>query len=604
MPEDTGNSPMQPSKPFLQLLKLIAINLFIVLLLTRFFPGLSSKIYVYGSGASLGVILLLSVAFLRRLGIRLPLNFYYRFLAVTEDTTFDTLLIWNNPWLRSTILWGILNIIWTSSFWWIAAGAVIVRLCFIFAPKQKEKTLAFSGPHSFSFQTEKSILRIDNLFRGMLIIGGAGSGKSKSLVEPLIHQAADKGWSSVVYDYKFPVLAEEVNGSYTDPEVQKCFINFMDLSKTHRINPFSPEIVENASYAREFASTIIMNLDPEATRKRDFWVQSAEAILTGTIFFLKEEYPNMCTLPHAVSLLLTDKRTQLLHTLQQNIQVAGIISSALSALKSENTINSMFATIQNQLSILNTPEIFWVMSGNDFSLAINDPDAKKVLVLGNSPSLSNTFSPLLSLILMAALKQMNKPGKSPSIVIMDEFPTLILPRFDELPATARSNQIATVVIAQDLAQLEDRYGQSKTETIVSNLGNQAYGRTTNPKTAERVSRLFGKEDREYKTNSISYNDDATSISQSKSLQQRERLEAADVMRFQTGTFAGLVAEGSRTEFRTYFKSEKSRAIPLDEINQVTAAEVHTNFLRIKEDVLNILGGPPIKTEDESAIFQY
>jgi len=205
---------------------------------------------------------------------------------------------------------------------------------------------------------------------------------------------------------------------------------------------------------------------------------------------------------------------------------------------------------------------------------------------------------------MAALKQMNKPGKSPSIVIMDEFPTLILPRFDELPATARSNQIATVVIAQDLAQLEDRYGQSKTETIVSNLGNQAYGRTTNPKTAERVSRLFGKEDREYKTNSISYNDDATSISQSKSLQQRERLEAADVMRFQTGTFAGLVAEGSRTEFRTYFKSEKSRAIPLDEINQVTAAEVHSNFLRIKEDVLNILGGPPIKTEDESAIFQY
>lgn len=604
MSEDTGSTPMQPSKPFIQLFKLIAINLLAAILLTPFLPGGPAKISIYGSGAVLGLLLLFSFAILRRLGISFLLDSYYRFLAITEDTAFNPLVVWNNPWIRSSILWGILNILWTSSFWWVAVVAVMVRLYFAFSQKRKEKTSIPNSPHSFTFQTEKSTLRFDNLFRGMLIIGGAGSGKSKSLVEPLIHQAADKGWASVVYDYKFPVLAEEVNGSYQDPLIQKYFINFMDLTRTHRINPLRPEVVENASYAREFASTIIMNLDPEATRKRDFWVQSAEALLTGTILFLKEEYPAMCTLPHAVSLLLTDKRQQLLHTLERNIQVAGIISSALSALKSENTLNSMFATIQNQLSILNTPEIFWVMSGDDFSLALNNPEAKKVLVLGNSPSLSNTFSPLLSLILMAALKQMNQPGKSPSIVIMDEFPTLILPRFDELPATARSNQIATVVIAQDLAQLEDRYGQSKTETIVSNLGNQAYGRTTNPRTAERVSRLFGKEDREYKTNSVSYSEDSTSVSHSKSLQQRERLEAAEVMRFQTGTFAGLVAEGSQTEFRTHFTAEKSKAIPLDKINLVTMAEIRSNFMRIKEEAFEILGLPPIETRSEPKIFEY
>ena len=310
--------------------------------------------------------------------------------------------------------------------WWLVALGVGVRIYIAFVKKIKLEIPVAPGQNTFSFRTENSVLRIDNLFRGLLIIGGAGSGKSKSLVEPLIHQAASKGWASVVYDYKFPVLAQEVNGSYQDPEVKKCFINFMDLSTSHRVNPLRPEVVENASYAREFASTIIMNLDPQATRKRDFWVQSAETLLTATILFLKEEYPAQCSLPHAVSLLLTDKREQLLHTLQRNIQVAGIISSALSALKSENTLNSMFATIQNQLSILNTPEIFWVMSGNDFTLDINQPEAKKVLVLGNTPSLSNTFSPLLSLILMAALKQMNQPGKSPSIVIMDE---LSVPEF-------------------------------------------------------------------------------------------------------------------------------------------------------------------------------
>lgn len=357
------------------------------------------------------------------------------------------------------------------------------------------------------------------------------------------------------------------------------------------MNPLEPQLLENASYARELASAVIANLDPQAARKRDFWIQSAEALLTGTIWYLREEQPQYCTLPHAVSLLLTTERKRLIKLLQTNVQVAGMIASVASAMESENTIGGMFATLQNQPAVLNTPEIFWVMSGNDLTLDLNNPQQGKILVLGNHPQLSNTYSPLLSLIATAALKQLNQTGRLPSMVLLDEAPTMIIPRFDELPATARSNQGATIVVAQDLAQLEDRYGHTQTETIIANLGNQAYGRTTNPKTAERISKLFGREERIFEGRSVNVSPGGgASASLSQSLQQRDRIQPQDAMRFSTGTFAGLIAEGNQAEFICRFKDHKSQTSPLPVIRPVSPEQIRRNFRQIYNEVQALLTG--------------
>ena len=512
-----------------------------------------------------------------------------------DSAIFNPEVIWNNFFVRSTIYWGLIGALLSTNYAVIAVIAVVVQLGLRIKSglpnmgNLKNVIPERTPPLSYSFNTDKGKLRLDNVFRGLLVVGGAGSGKSKSLVEPIIKQAGEKGFTGIVYDYKFPTLAEVVNGAYPDGQaIQKYYINFTDLSRSHRVNPLTAKLLENASYARELASAIITNLDPQAARKRDFWIQSAEALLTGTIWYLREENPQHCTLPHAVSLLLTHERRQLIELLQGNDQVAGMIASVASALDSENTIGGMFATLQNQLAVLNTPEIFWVMSGNDFTLDLNNPESGKILVLGNNPSLSNTYSPLLSLIATAALKQLNQAGKLPSMVLLDEAPTIIIPKFDELPATARSNKVATIVVAQDLAQLEDRYGPTQTETIISNLGNQAYGRTTNPKTAERISKLFGKEERLFESQSVNVSQGKASVSRSQNLQQRERIEAQNTMRLPTGVFAGLVAEGSQHEFFCQFKDEKSGATPLPAFNPVSPDMVKRNFSQIVSEAKAIL----------------
>lgn len=552
-----------------------------------------------------GLLLVALCGLLATVGLGFVRSLYYRFLLISGEAMFHPEVIWNNPFVRSTLYWGLMGALIGSAYPWLAIVLIIVQLVWLFKsglahinwnkfePEQ-------SSPLSYGFQTNQGPLRIDNLFRGLLVVGGAGSGKSRSLIEPVITQAGQKGFTGVVYDYKFPVLAEVVSGAYADHgPIRKYYINFTDLPRSHRVNPLEPQLLENGSYARELASAVIANLDPQAARKRDFWIQSAEALLTGTIWYLREEQPLYCTLPHAVSLLLTTERKRLIELLQTNVQVAGMIASVASAMESENTLGGMFATLQNQLGVLNTPEIFWVMSGNDLTLDLNNPQEGKILVLGNHPQLSNTYSPLLSLIATAALKQLNQAGRLPSMVLLDEAPTMIIPRFDELPATARSNQVATIVVAQDLAQLEDRYGHTQTETIIANLGNQAYGRTTNPKTAERISKLFGREERIFEGRSVSVNPGGgASASRSQSLQQRDRIQPQDAMRFPTGTFAGLIAEGNQTEFICRFKDDKSSTSPLPVIRPVSPEQIRQNFRQIYDQAQLLLTGAAVQEKND------
>lgn len=443
-------------------------------------------------------------------------------------------------------------------------------------------------------------VRLNNPFRGTFIAGGAGSGKSKSVIEPIIQQAGAQGLTGVVYDFKFPTLAEEVAGSYASSPVTPYFVNFTDLSRSHRVNPLAPELLATASFAREAATTILTNLDAKAAQQRNFWVQSGEVLLAGCIWYLRRNHPEHCHLPAAVSLILESDAPQLLATLQRDEEVRGLIASIASASKSENTLAGVLSTIQNYLAVLNTPEIFWVMSADQVPLDLNRPESPGILVAGNDPALSSTFSPLISLIVATAIKRLNQQGRLPSLVLLDEAPTLFIPNFAQLPATARSNRVATVYAVQDVAQMEALTSRQEAEMILANLSNQFWGRTTNTATAERVSKLFGKVDKTYysttkgrskssEINIFKPSTHTTSTSTSASVQQRDKLEAQQVMRFGVGEFAGLVVEGSRLEFRSTFRAEPSKAQPLPPFQAVSAAEVQARFAAIKATARAIVG---------------
>ncbi|MGF7219270.1 type IV secretory pathway TraG/TraD family ATPase VirD4 [Spirosoma lacussanchae] len=192
----------------------------------------------------------------------------------------------------------------------------------------------------------------------------------------------------------------------------------------------------------------------------------------------------------------------------------------------------------------------------------------------------------------APLKRMNTPGQRPSVVILDEAPTLFIPNFQQLPATGRSNKIATVYAVQDISQMVGAFGRETSEMILGSLSNQFFGRSTTPEVAERVSRMFGRYDQEYTGRSVSHSDNGTSFSQSRNVQQRDRLEAQAVMRFEQGEFAGILAEGSHAEFRRYFAAPTSQGQPIQPFKRVSETDTRQQFSRIKEQVNQVLASVP------------
>jgi len=249
-------------------------------------------------------------------------------------------------------------------------------------------------------------LILSNPFRNIFISGGAGSGKSRSFIEPIIKQTTLKNYSVLLYDYESPILTQILNNYLTIQEKELYYINFENIELSNRVNPVSPKILPNISYARESATTIINNLMPDTIKKDDYWGSSAIALLQGIIWYLRNNHPNKCTLPHAISMVLYMDTEHMIKTISKDIEVQDIVASIRSSIerKADNQVAGVVGTLQNAIATLSTPAIYWVLSGDEFTLDLNNPNNPKSLAIGNTPQVAKTYAPVISLIMSTSLK--------------------------------------------------------------------------------------------------------------------------------------------------------------------------------------------------------
>ncbi|WP_339656799.1 type IV secretion system DNA-binding domain-containing protein [Flavobacterium frigidarium] len=446
-------------------------------------------------------------------------------------------------------------------------------------------------PESFTFQTNKGVIFLKNPYRGIYIQGGAGSGKSASIFEPIIQQIGEKQFSGILYDYKSPELTEKVFLSYEQGTIKVKNVDFKQPYLSDRVNPINPKYLLKSSVAIEYAQVIINNLLPETIKKNDFWSNNAKMILAGVIWFLRNEYPNYCTIPHVISLILHNPADQLIEKVSQDYEAAGMVASLRESIErgAERTVAGMLSTIQNALSVLNSHDIFWLLSHDDFDLHLNSKENPTFLCLGNDSTLPQTYTPVISLIISVALRQMNQPSQTKSVVLLDEAPTLFIPNIEQIPATGRSNKIATVFGVQDYSQLADKYGHDKAQVIISNLGNQFFGRVTNGKTAEMIQSLFGKADKTFVSKSAGNGTSGKLIhlgsnsnnGTSESIQERDRVKVNDMINLSQGEFYGIIAEGAPREFlKTQFVRSEINGTYVNSKIPVNANIIKKNYIRI------------------------
>lgn len=453
-------------------------------------------------------------------------------------------------------------------------------------------------------KTRNSWINIINPFRALLVLGSPGSGKSYFVIRHVITQHLGKGFSLFVYDFKFDDLSVIAYNHYLKnkqafrSEPKFYIINFDDLSRTHRCNPLDKENMLDITDAAESARTILLGLNREWIKKQgDFFVESPINFLTAIIWYLRKyQDGEFCTLPHVIELMQMDY-DKLFSILRTEKEIDVLINPFISAYLNDamEQLEGQIASAKIAMARLASPQLYYVLSGNDFGLDINNPEEPKIVCVGNNPQKIQTYGAVLSLYVNRLVKLVNKKGKLKSSLIFDEFPTIYLNNIDTLIATARSNKVATCLGVQDFSQLKKDYGKDQADVIMNITGNIICGQVTG-ETAKQLSDRFGKIMQDRASLSINRND--TSVSKSKQLESA--VPASTISSLSSGEFVGMVADdpGNKIELKAFnneikndhaaLKAEMDHYKPLPTIKNVSAAQVQQNYLQVRQDVENIV----------------
>ena len=417
-----------------------------------------------------------------------------------------------------------------------------------------QETRLMENEYSVNLQTRfyykkrwnNGFVNIVNIFRACMVIGTPGSGKSYAIVNSYIRQLIAKGFAIYIYDYKFDDLSTIAYNSLLKNmdkyEVKPRFyvINFDDPRRSHRCNPINPEFMTDISDAYEASYTIMLNLNRTWIEKQgDFFVESPIILLAAIIWYLKI-YKNgiYCTFPHAVE-LLNKPYSDLFTILTSYPELENYLSPFMDAWKgnAQDQLQGQIASAKIPLTRMISPQLYWVMTGNDFSLDINNPKEPKLLCVGNNPDRQNIYSAALGLYNSRIVKLINKKKQLKCAVIIDELPTIYFRGLDNLIATARSNKVGVLLGFQDFSQLTRDYGEKESKVIQNTVGNIFSGQVVG-ETAKTLSERFGKVLQQRQSVSINRQDVSTSIN----TQLDSLIPASKIANLSQGTFVGAVAD--------------------------------------------------------------
>ena len=455
-------------------------------------------------------------------------------------------------------------------------------------------------------------INVVNPFRASLVLGTPGSGKSYAVVNSYIKQQIEKGFALYCYDYKFPDLSEiaynhlltHLDGYKVKPKFY--VINFDDPRKSHRCNPINASFMSDIADAYEASYTIMLNLNRSWISKQgDFFVESPIILLAAIIWYLRiYQGGRYCTFPHAIE-LLNKKYSDVFTILRSYPELENYLSPFVDAWESDaqEQLQGQIASAKIPLSRMISPALYWVMTGDDFSLDINNPKEPKILVVGNNPDRQNIYSAALGLYNSRIVKLINKKGQLKSSVIIDELPTIYFRGLDNLIATARSNKVAVLLGFQDYSQLTRDYGDKESRVIQNTVGNVFSGQVVG-ETAKILSERFGKVLQKRQSMTINQREKSTSIS----TQMDSLIPASKISNLTQGMFVGAVADNfdERIEQKIFHceivvdnekvKRETAHYVKLPQIidftdkdgNDRMQEEIQANYDRIRQEVRQIV----------------
>lgn len=474
---------------------------------------------------------------------------------------------------------------------------------------ENEYSVNLRTRYTYKGKLRNGWINIANPFRGNMILGIPGSGKSYAVVNSIIRQHMAKGFTMYVYDWKFPDLSLITYNAMLrhrkalPKNAQFYCINFDNPQKSHRCNPLDPIYLPNIEDAYESAKLMMQNMNKKwIGQEGDFWADSAFNYTTALIWFLRcYDKGQYCTFPHLVELMTIDYR-KVFPILMAQPDLEAYMTLFVSAYNggAMEQLEGQIGSARSGLAKLSSPNIYWTMSGNDFTLDINNKETPKILCIANNSRKKEIYGAALGLYNARVLNLINVPGQHPSSVIIDELPTIYFQGLGDLIATGRGNKIAVTIAMQDFSQLEKEYGKPEAEVIRNTTGTIISGAVSG-QTAKAMEERLGKNVQQKRSLNIQSEDTTHGIS----TELQPMAPASKIGQLGTGQVVGVVAGnyGQDSKLKAFnaeviidgddFKAEqKVKELP----DFFTFAEggpsitqiVTENYMRIKTEVRQLV----------------
>jgi len=476
---------------------------------------------------------------------------------------------------------------------------------------ENEFSVNLRGEYNLKGRLRRMYVNIVNPFRSTLCIGNPGSGKSRWVVNSFIRQNIAKNYTLLCYDFKYPDLTNIVYNNYLKHRksypVEPKFYNicFDDLSRSHRCNPLDPKSMSDITDAAEASRTILYALNRDwIKRQGEFFTESAVNFVTACMWFLRKYKDGVhCTLPHLIEFMSLEY-DDLFPILETEPELESWVNPFRSAYQNNarEQLEGQVASAKIAMARLASPQLYYILNGNDFTLDINNPQEPKILCLGNNPLKIQIYGAVLSLYVTRLLKLVNQKGKQKCSLIFDEYPTLYSP-LDTVIATGRGHLISCLIAVQSLEQLRKDYGRELADVVMNICGNIISGATSG-ETAKHLSERFGKivQERE----SVSINRQDTSVSRSSQLDSA--MPASKIAGLSSGEFVGSVADNPHEPIKLKnfhcriindeeaIKAEEATMKPLPKVRGVSQEEildnyiqvaVQNNYIQVKNDIFDL-----------------
>ena len=352
---------------------------------------------------------------------------------------------------------------------------------------------------------------VDNGEYHNLVIGSTGSGKTQTVVKPMVNLLAKKGESMIITDPKGEIY--KYSASYLKEKGYKIIVlNFREPNRGNSWNPltlpFKYYRAGNPDKAIELLNDVALNIlyDPSNKNESDFWEKSAADYFSGLALGLfqdgKEEEVNLNSI--YVMSTVGEERYATSNYIKEYFGMKGEKSNAY--MFASSTINApndtkggLLATFRQKIRNFSTGEaLSEMLSYSDFDM--KDIGNGKTAVFMIIHDEKKTYHSLMTIFIKQCYETLidaaqENGGKLPvrTNFILDEFANMPpLKDVDAMVSAARSRDIRFTFIIQNFAQLNDVYGDNVAEIIKGNCGNIVYLISTEMKALEEISKMCGE----------------------------------------------------------------------------------------------------------------